>query len=79
MGFFDHPSFSLDSAPSYFACFQTRSSLLLAFQWFAKDKELKNAVTDSLHSQVTDFYTEGISMTVQEYNCLNLFGDYVEK
>jgi histone-lysine N-methyltransferase SETMAR len=75
----DHPSYSLDLAPSDFHLFPKGKEVLGGRQMSA-DEEVKETVTDWLSGLAADFYDKGIVKLVQNLDkCLNHSGDYVEK
>jgi histone-lysine N-methyltransferase SETMAR len=74
---FNHPSYSLDLAPSDFHLFL---HLKKFHQRFENDREAEMVVTQWFKSQAADFYDTGIQKLVSRYDkCLNSGDEYVEK
>jgi histone-lysine N-methyltransferase SETMAR len=79
LGDFDHPSYSLDLAPSNYHLF-TNMKVWLGTQHFHTNKELMDGVKHWLHNLAALFFDKGLQKLVSRYDkCLNVDGNYVEK
>jgi len=77
---FDHPSYSLDLAPSDFHLFLWMKVWLGTQRLRVKMNELMDGVKDWLSSQPATFYDAGIVKLMSCYDkCLKSEGDYGEK
>jgi histone-lysine N-methyltransferase SETMAR len=76
---FNHPSYSLDLAPSDYHLF-TEMKVWLCTQRFHTEVELMDGVNNWLHNLAAPFFDEGLQKLVSRYDkCLNVDGNYVEK
>jgi hypothetical protein len=76
---FNHPSPSLDLAPSNYYLL-TKMKVWLGTQRFHTNEELMDGVNNWVHKLAAPFFHKGLQKLVSPYDkCLNVDGKYVEK
>ena len=74
-----HPPYSPDLAPSDYHLFGPLKQHLRG-KHFRNDDEVKEAASEWLCSQPSEFYAEGIDKLIDRWDkCVQKEGDYVEK